>query len=108
VTQAERIARDPEEVKAFAAASAKAVKYSMEHPEETAQIMVRYNPTLDQATTLAQWSQSIKALNTPYVKQHGYGVATKDRLQRTVDLVKQAFKLTVSMTPDDIYTAASR
>jgi NitT/TauT family transport system substrate-binding protein len=105
VTQADRIAKSPEEVKAFADATAKAVKYSMEHPEETAQIMVRYNPTLDQATTLAQWSQSIKALNTPYVKQNGYGVATRDRLQRTVDLVKQAFKLTVSMTPDDIYTA---
>ncbi len=104
VTQADRIAKNPEEVKAFAAATAKAVQYSIEHPEEAAKIMVRYNPTLDEATTLAQWTQSIKAITTPYVKQNGYGVATKDRLQRTVDLVKQAFKLTGSLGPDDIDT----
>jgi len=103
VTQADRIAKSPDEVKAFAAASAKAVQYAMEHPEETAQIMVRYNPTLDLATTQAQWTQSIKAINTAYVKQHGYGAATPDRLQRTVDLVKQAFKLTGDLKPQDIY-----
>jgi len=103
VTQADRIAKSPDEVKAFAAASAKAVQYAMEHPEETAQIMVRYNPTLDLATTQAQWTQSIKAINTAYVKQHAYGAATPDRLQRTVDLVKQAFKLTGDLKPQDIY-----
>jgi NitT/TauT family transport system substrate-binding protein len=103
VTQADRIAKNPDEAKAFAAASAKAVKYAMDNPEETAKIMVRYNPTLDLATTQAQWNQSIKALNTAYVRQHGYGVATKERLQRTVDLVKQAFKLTVDLQPEDIY-----
>ncbi|MFB3816271.1 MAG: ABC transporter substrate-binding protein [Candidatus Methylomirabilales bacterium] len=106
VTQADRITRSPDEVKALAAASAKAVKYAMDNPEETAKIMVRYNPTLDLATTQAQWNQAIKALNTAYVKQHGYGVATRERLQRTVDLVKQAFKLTVDLKPEDIYAAS--
>ncbi|HTU01182.1 MAG TPA: ABC transporter substrate-binding protein [Candidatus Sulfotelmatobacter sp.] len=103
VTNSEKLASSPDEVRAFAAATAKAVKYSIEHPEETAQIMVKYNPTLDPATTLAQWRQSIKAIDTAYVKQNGYGVATPARLQRTVDLVKQAFKLTGTMGPNDIY-----
>ncbi len=103
VTTADRVAKDPDEVKAFAAATAKAVKYSIDHPEETAQIMVKYNPTLNYDTTLAQWRQSIKAINTAYVKQNGYGEATTDRLQRTVDLVKQAFNLTGTMSPKDIY-----
>lgn len=103
VTQGDRIAKNPDEVKAFAGASAKAVQYSIEHPEETAQIMVRYNPTLDLATTQAQWNQSIKALTTAYAKKNGYGVATKDRLTRTVDLVKKAFNLTGSLNAEDIY-----
>ncbi len=102
-TTADRIAKDPDEVKAFAAATAKAVQYSIQHPEETARIMVKYNPTLNYDTTLAQWRQSIKAINTAYVTQHGYGMATPDRLQRTVDLVKQAFKLTGTMSTGDIY-----
>jgi NitT/TauT family transport system substrate-binding protein len=105
VTTAERIATQPEEVKAFGAATIKAVQYAIEHPEETSQIMVKHNPTLDQATTLAQWQQSIKAINTAYVKQHGYGVATADRIQRTIDLVKQAFKLNVALTPADVYAS---
>ena len=104
VTTGEKLANNPDEVKAFAAATVKAVKYSIEHPEETAQIMVKYNPTLDYNTTLAQWQQSIKAINTAYVEQNGYGVATTDRLQRTVNLVKEAFKLTGALGPNDIYT----
>lgn len=103
VTTADKIAKNPEEVKAFASATVKAVNYSMDHPEETARIMVKYNPTLDYNTTLAQWSQSIKAISTAYVKQHGYGVATTDRVQRTIDLVRQAFKLDVRLAPSDVY-----
>ena len=103
VTTADKIASNPDEVKAFASATVKAVKYSIERPEETAQIMVRYNPTLDYNTTLAQWQQSTKAINTAYVRKNGYGIATTDRLQRTVDLVKRAFKLDVSLGPNDIY-----
>lgn len=105
VTTGDRIAKNPDEVKAFASATVKAVKYSIDHPEETAQIMVKYNPTLDYNTTLAQWSQSIKAINTPYVAKNGYGIAMPDRLQRTVDLVTKAFKLDVKLTPNDIYTS---
>jgi len=75
----------------------------MENPEETARIMVKHNPTLNYDTTLAQWRQSIKAINTDYVKRHGYGIATSDRLQRTIALVKQAFKLDIGLTPEDVY-----
>ncbi len=105
VARADRIAGSPDEVRAFAAATVRAVKYALANPEETARIMVKHNPTLDYQTTLAQWRQSIKAIETPYVKQHGYGVATADRLQRTIDLVKQAFKLDLTLRPDDIYAA---
>ncbi|UCF95011.1 MAG: ABC transporter substrate-binding protein, partial [Desulfobacterales bacterium] len=80
VAKSDKIEQNPDEVRAFAAATVKTVKYCMEHPEETAEIMVKYNPTLDYETTFAQWSQSIKALNTAYVQQHGYGIATEDRV----------------------------
>ena len=104
VAKADRIAQDPAEVKAFAAATAKAVEYSIAHPDETAEIMVKHNPTLNFDTTAAQWKQSIKAIETPYEKAHGYGVATDDRLQRTIDLVKQALNLDAKLIPADVYT----
>ncbi len=103
VTTSEKITSQPEEVRAFASATVKAVKYCLENPEETAKIMVKYNPTLDYTTTLNQWKQSIKAINTDYIKKNGYGIATAERLQRTADLVKQAFKMDVALKPDQFY-----
>jgi NitT/TauT family transport system substrate-binding protein len=106
VARADRIAANLEEATRFAAATAKAVDWSTKNPEETAKIMVKHNPTLDQATTLAQWQQAIKSIATPYVAQHGYGVATPDRVQRTIDLVKQAMKLESPPKPEDVYAAS--
>ncbi len=104
VARSDRITADPEEVRAFAAATAKAVRYSIDHPEEAAEILVLHNPTLDEDLMLAHWQQSIVAIETAYVKEHGYGHATEDRLQRSIDLVKEAFGLKTPLTPDNVYT----
>ncbi len=107
VASADRLRDRPDEAKRFAAATARAVKYAMDNPEENARVMVKHNPTLDYETTLAQWRQSIKAINTDYMKKHGYGVATVDRLQRTIDLVKTALKLEANLTPDQVFVGAA-
>lgn len=99
---------DPAEMKAFAAATAKAVQYAIENPEEAASILVEANPTLDEALMLAQWKQSIQAIDTPYVKAHGYGAATESRLRRTIDLVQKAFGLETNLDPRDIFLAPLR
>jgi NitT/TauT family transport system substrate-binding protein len=80
------------------------VEYSVAHPEETAKIMVKHNPALNYDTTLAQWRQTIKSIETPYVKKNGYGVATDERMQRTIDLVKTAMKLDAKLDAKDLYT----
>jgi NitT/TauT family transport system substrate-binding protein len=97
------LANDADAAKRLAQAMRKAVDYSVAHPEETAQIMVKHNPALNYDTTLAQWKQAIKSIETAYVKKNSYGVATDDRLQRTIDLVKTSMKLDTSIGPRDIY-----
>ena len=104
VARADHIASSPEEVRAFATATATAVRYAIDHPEEAAEIIVKYNPTLDKALMLAHWQQSINAIDTQYVREHGYGHATEERLRRTIDLVQQAFGLESNLTPQDIFT----
>ena len=103
VASNETLAKDPDGAKRFAEATRKAVRYSIDHPEETAQIMVKHNPTLNYDTTLAQWRQSIKAIETPYVKQNGYGVATPERLQSTLDFIQRSMKLDAKLGAADIY-----
>ena len=91
------LASDADAAKRLAQATRKAVEYSVAHPEETAQIMVKHNPALNYDTTLAQWKQAIKSIETAYVKRNGYGVATPDRVRRTIDLLKDAFQMTVAL-----------
>jgi NitT/TauT family transport system substrate-binding protein len=103
VTRADRIGESPKEVRGFAEATAKSVRYSMEHPEEAAAILVRHNPTLDRDLMLAHWTESMRAIDTAFVREHGYGAATSERLSRSIELVARAFGLPVSLTPEDIY-----
>lgn len=97
------LAKDPAEAQRFAEATKKAVAYAIDHPDETARIMVKYNPTMKLDTVKAQWVQTIKSMKTAFVAKNGYGVATDDRIQRSIGLVKKALKLDADLKPSDIY-----
>jgi NitT/TauT family transport system substrate-binding protein len=103
VTSPDRIAQSPAEVKAFAAATVKSVKYAMANPEEAAKSMAAQNPAMDPDLILAQWRAASDVMQTAYVKQHGYGAATQDRLQHTIDLARTALKIEATVTPDQLY-----
>jgi NitT/TauT family transport system substrate-binding protein len=103
VTQADRIATNPEEVRAFRDATRRSVRFALQNPEEAARILVRRNPTLDYELMLAQWRQSTRAIDTPFVRAAGYGAASEDRLRRTLSLVKRAFPVEKDLAPGDVY-----
>jgi NitT/TauT family transport system substrate-binding protein len=103
IASSDTLAKDPDGARRFAAAMKKAVEFSMANPEEAAKIMVKYNPTLSYDITLAQWRQSMTAINTDYMKANGYGVATPDRVNRTINLLKDAFQLNVVLKPEDVW-----
>jgi hypothetical protein len=42
-------------------------------------------------------------MQTDYVRKHGYGVATLDRLQRTIMLARTALKIETEVTPDQLF-----
>ena len=103
LARAERLTANASAARAFKAATAQAVRYALDHPEETARVMVRHNPMLDYDTVLAQWRASMQAIDTPFVNAHGYGVATPDRVERSIAMVKQAFKIDAPLTANDVY-----
>ncbi|MEZ5289663.1 MAG: ABC transporter substrate-binding protein [Vicinamibacterales bacterium] len=103
VTRADRIATAPDQVRAFAAATTRAVRYAAEHPEEAARAVARRSPALDETSALAQWRASLDALQTAEVAARGYGTATTDRLQRTIDLVKAGVGLDTVPTPARLF-----
>ena len=103
VARADRIASSPDDVLAFASATAKAVRYAIDNPDEAAAMVVRHHPTLDEEIVLAHWKESIAAIETPYVREHGYGHATEERLKRSIELVQRAFGLDTTLAPDDVF-----
>lgn len=103
VARSDRLRLRQEEVRAFATATATAVDYAVTHPEEAARIMARYSPALDEVTALAHWKGSISAMNTAAVQHAGYGIATQERLQRSIDFVGRAFEFKTQVTPNDLY-----
>jgi len=100
---AEALVKNPGEAKRFAEATKKAVEYSIANPEETAQIMVKHNPTMDLELVKTQWAGTIQSMQTPYVAKNGYGVATQDRVERSIMLTEKALKLDGQVRPDDLY-----
>jgi len=103
VGSAAALAKNPGEAKRFAEATKKAVEYAIKNPDETAQIMVKHNPTMNLDTVKTQWAGTIKSIQTPYVEKNGYGAATDDRIARTIALTKKALKLDADLKPADIY-----
>jgi NitT/TauT family transport system substrate-binding protein len=108
VANAQTIEQKPDDVKRFAEATKKAVAYSIAHPEETADIMVKHNTTMNRDTVLTQWQGTIKSMQTPYVAQHGYGVATDERINRSIDLTKKAMKFEANLKADDLFAMKGR
>ena len=102
VANREKLQSEPDEAKRLAEATARAVQYAVDHPEEAAKIMVKHNPTMSYENTLAQWQQTIKAIDTPYVKEHGYGKATTDRIHKTISLVQDALHIDKELKPADL------
>ena len=100
---ADALAKNPDEVRRFAEATKKAVAYSLANPAEAAQIMVKHNPTMDIELVKTQWSGTIASMQTPYVAKHGYGVALRDRIERSIALTQKALKLDGKITPEDIF-----
>lgn len=103
VARDDRLASSPDQARAFLAATARSVQYAIEHPQQAAESLVRHSPALDLETALAQWRESMATLASSTVSTGGYGTATPDRLQRSIDLVSDAFELDSALSPDDVF-----
>ncbi|KAE8766110.1 ABC transporter substrate-binding protein [Georgenia thermotolerans] len=88
---------DPELVSRFTEALLKGLEYSVENPEETGEILRKYQPTQNQDVATAE----VK-LMAPYVEVDGtkVGAIDPDRVQSTIDIMGPALKNPV--TPEDV------
>ncbi len=103
ITSNERLANRPEEVRAFAAATAKSINGALDNPEEATKILIKRYSTMEYETTLGQLQGTSEAIRTPYAAQHGFGFVTEDRVKRTIELTKLGLEVKSDVQPSQVF-----
>lgn len=99
-TTAKLANENPEMVKRFREAALKGLKYTIEHPEEAADIMKKNNPAVNVPGTIAE----IK-LMTPYVTSApggAIGAIDEQRAARSIAILQGAGLIPPGLTPDAV------
>lgn len=105
VTSARMINEKADVVRGFVRASLKAYRYSMEHPEEAVDILIKYHPEVPRDIAEYHIEAQMKDWVSPDVESHGLGYISRDMVNKTRTFVVQNFKPTGTVPAiDDIYT----
>lgn len=103
----QKLQADPQAAARFAQATRQAMEYAIEHPDDAARIMVKANPILDLDTIETQWRATVAAMGANPTQGGHYGLASRQRLQSTIDIVGTALSLDTSrLKPADVFDAA--
>ncbi|MCI1944042.1 ABC transporter substrate-binding protein [Clostridium luticellarii] len=95
------ISRNPEKVKKFLAATAKGYEYSIKHPEESADILLKYAPEIDKNLAL----QSQKYMAGQYVSDAPrWGVMKSQVWQRYAKFLKDKGLIKKELNTSDAFT----
>lgn len=95
------ISRNPEKVKKFLAATAKGYEYSINHPEESADILLKYAPEIDKNLAL----QSQKYMAGQYVSDAPrWGVMKSQVWQRYAKFLKDKGLIKKELNTSDAFT----
>ncbi|GAA4203732.1 hypothetical protein GCM10022220_13280 [Actinocatenispora rupis] len=101
VFTSEKLAKEkPDLVKKFTGALLKGLEYSVTHPDEAAQIFVKYQPTQNVKESAAELR-----LMAPYVKSAGgapYGALDDKRVARSIAILQGAGAIAPGLTPEKV------
>lgn len=94
------IASKPDLVKRFVAATLRGLKDSIADPEAAAKILNKYHRQIDVDVGTAEMQAVAGLVRTPTDK---IGMIDPERMQRTVDIVAEAFELKRPVSAKDVY-----
>ena len=94
------IATKPDIVKRFVAATIRGMKDAFANPEEAGQIIHKYHPTIDIAVAKGE-TEAVAEL--AQVKGQELGAIDPARIEETINVIKDVFKLKTPVTVNDVY-----
>lgn len=88
----------------FVEATMEGLQYTIDHPEEAADIMVSKFKELDRDSVLDEIKIISDLSQDEYVQANGLGSISDEKMQGTIDIIKDSFGIKQNISPSDVYT----
>lgn len=99
----DRIASKPDEVRRFAHALLRGLKYSIDNPGDAGRILNKHVPLADPVIAAKELRIMKKYVQTPDVVKNGYGYVDAKRFDSTVSIINNFFKPSKKLRSADVY-----
>lgn len=94
----------PDTIRRFMAATLRGNLYAFENPKEAIEILRRNNPEIEAEVGLNELLDTKEIALTAEVKANGYGYIGRERMERTISIVKEYIGLKRPVAAEDVYT----
>ena len=91
-------------VRSFTQATMKSIAWSVENPGEAVALLLKRFPTLKPRFARARWDFSVNDRMTPFARANGIGMVDQKKMEKTINIIKGAYKLKTGLTVDESYT----
>jgi NitT/TauT family transport system substrate-binding protein len=100
------VAQKADLLRRFMRASWEGLAWSIEHPKEAIDLLLKHNPTMNEAFARENWEITMDHLLTEDAAKNGVGYMTPEKVTKTRDLMTKYAKLAVTVPVEDLYTNA--
>ncbi|MFQ5913386.1 MAG: ABC transporter substrate-binding protein [Nitrospinota bacterium] len=104
VTSEKFIRERTAELRGFLKAALRGAAYAIEHPDEAADILLKYVPAGDREANRQTWDLTVDLWLTSDAKRMGLGHMVKEKWARTRDILTGTLKIPVVVPTEDLYT----
>lgn len=102
--QEKLIKENPDLVRRFLDATIKGWKWTIEHPEEAVDIVMKYNDKLNKEHEIKMMAEMIKLVNTGDALEHGIGWMDSTKWAETQQILLDGKAIEKSVPPSDLFT----
>jgi NitT/TauT family transport system substrate-binding protein len=104
ICSTETMKNKPDLVKRFLKATYQGFRFTKENPDAAVDLFIKFNPVLNRETNKEGLNATFALLEDDYTKKHGLGMMDPQKIQATIDLVREGFKIEKTIKADDFYT----
>ena len=104
IARDETIEKKPDLVARFVHAIIKGYRYAFDNPAESCTVMRKLHPDIDQDVCLGEVALVKALVLTPEAQEKGIGYMSRERVQKTIDVLREFLGFKGEARPEDLHT----